>query len=87
MKKRGKSVVLEDLKWAGKNVGKGMLTGLGTLLTYALAALIIIQYSGLSWLRNAFGMRFTNSDTTQPASQGSTHQTISEFVASPTSTK
>jgi len=47
--------------WMGEHIGRGIMTGLGTILVYAIIAFIIIQSTDLDWLRTAFGIRFSNT--------------------------
>lgn len=50
------------LVWAGGHIARGMLSGVGTLLVYALVAVMILHFASLGWLRKAFGIRFSNSE-------------------------
>jgi len=65
-----KDTFVDGLSWMGEHVGRGIMTGLGTILVYALVAYIIIQSTSFDWLRNAFGMRFSNSNLQNNGSAG-----------------
>lgn len=59
--KCAKDAFVDGLSWMGEHIGRGIMTGVGTILVYALVAYIIIQSTSFEWLRNAFGIRFSNS--------------------------
>jgi hypothetical protein len=63
-----KDAFVDGLKWIGEHVARGMMTGVGTILVYALFAVIIIRSTSFEWLRNAFGIRFSNASFANDAS-------------------